>query len=572
MTFLEYSHFRLIVAIGVCLLFHTNIQLAHAQSIPSSADPARVIKPFERDFSPSLEDDLNISEGNQTLLSAPEGAEGYRFVLKSLKIQGVNVYSETELQQLYTNKINQEINVSEIFDIANAISAKYRSDGYILTQAILPPQEIDDGLVTIRVVEGSVSDVRTTGLQHASSKLIQNILSGIKNSVAFNVRNLEKQLLLLNRMTGLRAYSVLEPSEDSEEGAIGVHIVFEENPKSYQISADNYGSRFVGPWQGAISARIPHAHKLHGEANIAVYTSPQTKELRFLSVSERLLLTSKGLTMDASARVSRSEPGDSLADVDLNTRYLSLRLNFEHPILLSRHKQFNIFTGLEYNNSESDVLSARFFDDRLRIIRLGFSGYSTQFLGGSLQGRATLSQGLNIFGARQSGSDDLSREQGRSNFTKVDARLSYRSRLAKAFGLNTTFSGQYSAHPLLSSEEFGYGGYALGRAYNNSEITGDSGVGFLAELSYYGWQQHKQTGIWPDFVPFTYYDIGKVWNRDRNSKPESGASAGLGVQMNWSNQASVRATVSIPLTREVVNPVHGNGKNPRFLLSFQRQF
>lgn len=545
---------------------------AYAQTIPSSADLSRVTKPFEKSQRVIPDFVSPKTKGEFQALQPPKGAGEYHFTLKKLIIEGSSVYGQDELLPLYSAIIDTEVSVAEVFDIANAITQKYRDDGYILAYSIIPPQEIDDGEVKIGIVEGSVDRVYADGLDVEPSSLIQDIMNKIQGKTAFNVQNLEKRLLLLNRMTGYSAYSVLEPAENGSEGAINIKIVFEPSKNIYRVGADNYGSHFVGPWQGSLSARIPHHKYVHGETNIAVYSTPHVNELKFFSLSNTSLLNSKGLTMDSSIRLSRSEPGESLADVDLASRYLSLRIKFEQPLMLSRQKQFNVFGSFNYTNSSSDVLAARFFDDRLRAVRIGFNGYTTNLYGGSLQGRATLSQGLDIMGARETGAADLSRERGRSDFTKLDAQISYRTAFLGNFGLNTTLSGQYSVTPLLSSEEFGYGGYSIGRAYNNSEITGDSGVAALAELSYYKWSHYKGRGLKPGFVPFIYYDVGKIWNQDRDAKPESAASAGVGLQMNWGSLGAIRATMAQPLSRSVANPVRGNGKNPRFLVSFQKQF
>ena len=47
--------------------------------------------------------------------------------------------------------------------IANRITARYRNDGYILSQAVVPRQDLRDGTLHIRVVEGFVNRVTVEG-------------------------------------------------------------------------------------------------------------------------------------------------------------------------------------------------------------------------------------------------------------------------------------------------------------------------------------------------------------------------------------------------------------------------
>ena len=47
------------------------------------------------------------------------------------------------------------ITLATIFDIADGIEKEYRAAGYLLVRAYVPPQHVNNGVFTIRVVEGS---------------------------------------------------------------------------------------------------------------------------------------------------------------------------------------------------------------------------------------------------------------------------------------------------------------------------------------------------------------------------------------------------------------------------------
>ncbi|MCB1532890.1 MAG: ShlB/FhaC/HecB family hemolysin secretion/activation protein [Alphaproteobacteria bacterium] len=550
------------------------VSSAWAQNVPATVDPARVIDRFDREIL-SDEEDVVVPQGTAEFsTSYPEGAEGYSFLLEALNITGVNVYDPAVLLPLYDEHLGQEISVADLFAIADKITKFYRDDGYILAQAIVPPQEIDGEQVEIHVTEGHVAQVKLEG-GNVSSSLIKRMTEKIKHAPAFNVNLLERQLLLLNRMTGVRAVGVIEPVSEPDlalPGAVALKIIFTQRDNDYLVSLDNYGSKFVGPWQFGASVEIPHTTLFNGLTNMAAYTTPQFKELGFVSFSETVPLTADGLALKGGIKYSRSEPGNNLEDLELKSRYFSVNLGLEYPLYLRRSKQLDLFGRFEYNNSKSDILNTRFFDDRLRVLRTGLKGFDSNILEGQISGEAIFSQGLDILGARGPGSIDLSRAQGRSDFSKVNASMTYLKGFGKSFGFKTSLMTQYAFSPLLSSEEFGYGGYEVGRAYNSSEITGDSGIAFLTELSYQGWAHYSGAGLEPGIVPFLFYDAGRVWNRDDNTDPESGASMGAGFDLNWGGDANLRFTVAQPLSRRVQNPAYGNGKNPVYLISLKKQF
>ncbi len=562
------------VLIGCACLFWGSPALA--QNVPATADPSRFIESLEiQPPQKSQEPVLEETDEPVSVLTAPEGAEQYKFQLNNIRLVGVTTYREDQLIPLYADMLGRDVSIADIFTLANRITQKYREQGFILAQTSIPPQEIEDGNVTIEVIEGQIENVFLQGLNDTPGFVVQDIIEKIKNTVPFNTYFLERQLLMLNRITGIKAVGILQPVQDPQTaapGAVDLNLIASPRENQYSVSIDNYGSNYVGPWQGGIAARLPHSMFFDGVTDLALYTSPQTREIAFFSAKESIPLTASGLLLQFSAKYSRSEPGGSLDNLDLKSRFVSFATQLEYPVNLSRESQMDVFGSFEINNSKSDFLNTRFYDDRLRVVRAGVRGLHKNIYGGVLSGETKLSQGLDILGARESGSIDLSRAQGRSNFAKLDTQFNYRKAFSNYIGLKLNISGQLGFHPLLSSEEFGYGGYALGRGYNNSEITGDSGFGVLTELSYNKWAQPGSHFFQPGVAPFIYYDFGKVWNKDDNTDPESGASAGGGIELNWTEHTRMRFTVAQPLSRKIQNPSYGNGKNPRFLLSLIHQF
>lgn len=97
----------------------------------------------------------------------------------------------------------------------------------------------------------------------------------------------------------------------------------------------------------------------------------------------------------------------------------------------------------------------------------------------------TASQGTNGLGASAAGSLNLSRAEGRSDFTKITGTASRPRELGQGLEVTVMAAGHYAGSPILSSEELGYVGQAFGRAYGPSEILGDDGAA-SAELRYNG--------------------------------------------------------------------------------------
>ena len=126
----------------------------------------------------------------------------------------------------------------------------------------------------------------------------------------------------------------------------------------------------------------------------------------------------------------------------------------------------------------------------------------------------------------------------------------------------------YELNPLLSGEQFAFGGNLLGRAYEPSEILGDKGLAGSLELRY-DWdiQRLKLSRVqW-----FGFYDAGATWYRkditDRPNK-SSATSKGFGTRLYFNKYLSGNLTFAKSLTNKIASEgITRNGKAPRVLFS-----
>lgn len=557
---------------GTALLFAGGFNVANAQVNNPTADPSR-IRDQQSITIPESDTELQKSYSEPTSpaqINAPQGAAKFEFVLNELQISGVTAYPPNAFDYLYKDLQGQKITVEKLYDIANQITKKYHEDGFIFSRALIPEQEIEDGSAKISVAEGYIHDVHVQN-DLPDSYLVDGIIEAVKKSRPLNIRDLERAMLLMDRLPGQKAQAVLEPvkRESANAGEIDLNIIIRKKDPQFFASVDNYGSCYIGPWQAGSVAVLPHDFLYKGETTLSIYAAQPLKELKYGAISEKIPLTSDGLTLRASAQANASEPGSRLKSLELKNKFRSFKLELKYPLVLTRSEKISPYLSFESNDSQSDILGTRLYHDRLSVLRLGLNHQFADSLLGKNTYDIILSKGLNILGVRDTGSADLSRAEGHSDFTKVNFEASRTQGLGNVpFSLKLGVAGQYAFSELLSSEEMGYGGPMFGRAYDNSEITGDSGIKTSIELAHDPFMVAKHVIM----QPFMFYDFAKLWNLDTNSKPLTGSSAGLGVRTLLWDKVSLTTTLSQPLTRSQSNPLYGNGKNPRFMVSLQYEF
>src|SRR5215510_9980719 len=92
---------------------------------------------------------------------APPGAENVKLVIRHVEITGSTVYSPDQLAPLYADLLGHEVSLQAVYDLAQRITAKYGQDGYVLSRAVVPPQDLHAAGATVRiqVIEGYIDRV-----------------------------------------------------------------------------------------------------------------------------------------------------------------------------------------------------------------------------------------------------------------------------------------------------------------------------------------------------------------------------------------------------------------------------
>ncbi len=535
-----------------CLTFGTvalmaQTALAQPATLPGSADPSRVFAQPSRAAAPL--DDLNTIVMPSSSFAAPEGSDKIYLTLVGIDVEGGRQRAEQEIAALSRPYLNKRVSLSEIYKIAHDLQQSYWTDGYILTRVILPPQDINDGRVTMAIIETPVANVVTDGLD-AEQPLIRDTINRINAMSSLNVQTLERTLLLLNDLTGQHVISLINPTP----GQSGVTIVLknEGGPLvSGQVSLNNYSSVFSGPVQMDADISTHVAALNYMQAQLSATSTLGNDELRSGRASATLpIFGISGTTLWLEHQLGYSHPGDSLREFDIDGITRITTLGVRYPIYRQRDGIWSVYSQFSSKDSNSKLQGSRLYEDSLRVIEAGTTVNYADSLYGTSNARLAVSQGLNAFGARESGSADLSRERGRSDFTKFQGDFYRLQTLPSNFSLLGGVTGQYTNHVLLSGEEFGFGGATLGRGYDPSEITGESGIGGKVELRY--------TQPMTSYVlqPYMFFDIGRVWNKDNgdDDKTISAASTGIGFRVDTEMGLSFDGTLAVPLTKSADNP------------------
>jgi len=495
--------------------------------------------------------------------AAPEGPT---FKLTAIVLENATAFPKSELEAIYNDYIGTIVSLDALNDIASDITVHYRNAGYILSRAIIPPQHVVNGVVTIRIVEGVIDKVVFEGVP-PTSDLLNEYAERIRSAKPLDEATLERYLLLINDLPGVHAQAVLRPSETP--GASDVLITLSQKYADGSITADNRGSRYLGPYQGSITANANNAFGLYDRTQFHGVATAQSDEENFGQVSHEEQLDDDGTKLTLSGGRTRTNPGYKLKDFDVQGEDVTLAADISHPFIRSR--QSNLYGDIDFDtrNTDTDELEQFQTGDRLRVLRAGGAYDFVDNFQATNKIQTQISKGFGWFDS--STPDTRSNLRGQTNFYKATAQASRQQPISGPFALYIAGTGQLSSDALLSAEQFGLGGAQFGSAYDPSEITGDSGAAGRVELQF---TSATQANL--GYQLYGFYDIGKVWVRDAaaGTKPEQSlADAGIGTRFMILEPLSASLELAFPLTRAVeANNTNGDGNDARVFLSLGYQY
>lgn len=538
---------------------------AVSPSLPPSLDPNRLEQRFERPAVPQSVPEIEMPEPESA--PPPRDAERITLTLTELRIEGNSVYDGASLAALWQDKLGKPVTLADLYAIRDAITARYRNDGYVLSQAVVPAQRIRDGVVRLQVVEGYVSEVVIQGEATDRLGLLRRMGEKIKASRPLRMTEMERYVLLADDLPGVAVKTVLEASPDTP-GASRLTLTLERTPFDGYLTLDNRGTRSVGPMQLTGVASVEDQFGLFERTTAQGIVTPQIRELRFFDLGQLVPVDAEGTVVEYGVRRSWSQPGDSVRPLELDSLTTSARVAVSHPFIRSRTQSLRGGAGFTIRDSRTDALGDTLSQDRLRILSVTLSYDFADGWGGTNLLTAELSKGLDILNETRSGSAALSRSGGRSDFRKLALSAQHNQPLDDSTILVLSGEAQYSPDQLLSSEEYGLGGKQYGRAFDSSEITGDSGFAGRAELQYV--LPVQDDGL--DYaIAYGFGDYGAVYNYESGTRHgrRSLASAGLGLRVGLFRRIDAGVEVARPF---ITTPFSTQDREPRVFFTLSTRF
>jgi hemolysin activation/secretion protein len=471
--------------------------------------------------------------------AAPPQREGPRFVLRNVSILGNTVLDEASIRGVIQPYLGKPVTTADLEEIRRQLTLLYINRGYINSGVIIPDQNVVNGVVTFRFIEGRVTDIEVTGIDHFNPEYFRSRLErGIEPP--FNVQNLanEQQILLqdpLLRRLNLELLPGLEPGEarlhaDVLEGnrySLSAQIADDQSPTVGAVRGQLQGSianilgfsdiltaqygRSEGLNDGYVAYSVPIASddtrvSLRYDRNGVVVVTPELRPLNTTS-------TFSSVAVGLSRPMYRTPEAAFILGLSLERRE-------EQTFLLGM--PFPLIAGSE-PNGKAVVTPMRLYQDWLdRDAEHAFAA------------RSTLSFGLQALNATVTPSPPLGIPT--AHFFSWLGQAQYVKRVYEDWEVLVRSDVQLANRPLFQMEQIAFGGLGSVRGYRTYLTVTDDGFLGSAELRVpvgklrIPYLADSDLAGTVQIVPF--YDFARAWNVDRPT-PYPQQISGIGVGLRW---------------------------------------
>ena len=539
MSFGRTRGWRLMVVLAMI-----SASLAQAQQ-PRPPDAGRVLKdapqppPFPSPKPPTIQ------------LPAPEtprepdaAAQAFTFELKDVVFKGNTVFGSNLLRALAEDKIGQRVTFADLEEIARRVTERYHQAGYPLAQAVVPAQDVSNGVVEISVLEGRLGKVRLNRAPEApvSESRLAGIAANIPVGEPITQRDLERTMLLLSDIPGIRVESALEPGD--ETGTTDLVIDVHAGPRVLLgADADNWGSYYTGEFRAGLYSRVNSPLGLGDNLDLRLFDSSGGGQI-YGRVGYEVPVGYQGTRLGIAGARVKYELQKQFATLDANGTAESWEISATHPFLRARAS--NLFGRLSYEGIRLvDKVGAVDSTVVRQVSNLGVGlAYELRdtLLGGGYTGA-----GVSVYFGDLTIKSPQVLELDQSpvgrhtegGFTRIAVHASRLQSLIERTSFYLGLAGQWANKNLDSSQQIALGGPRAVRAYPVNEAVTDEGVVVNAELRY---------AVTPGVTVSGFYDFG--WARFNVNPPPTVVDnnrtlRGFGVGLYWTAPWGMMVTASV---------------------------
>ena len=475
-----------------------------------------------------------LLQPSTTILEPPVNPSNDRITVNKIQVTGSTIFDTEDFNPIIQLVEGKSVTLEDLKKVADAITELYLKQDYITSRAILVNQKITDGVVQIRVIEGSLEKIEIQGMQRLKPSYVRSRLANGGNTPLSN-RTLEEQLRLLRIDPNIQNIEAsLRPGSNFGQSILVVRVT-EAEPFQIRLRVDNYSPTSVGSERLGINTTYRNLIGIGDEIAASYYRSTRGGSNIF-DVNYQVPLNAKNGNLQLRTAINNNKVVQEPFNVfDIRGESQLYEISYRQPLIRTTREEFALSVGFSVQNGQTFTFAGAtpfgFGPDaegnsRTRVIKFG-QDYVRRDAKGAWQVRSLLSLGTGWFDATIN-----SNPVPDARFFSWLTQLQRVQRLDKNNLLIAQLDMQLTPNGLLPSQQFVMGGGQSLRGYRQNVRAGDNGVRFSIEDRI---TVGRDASGNPSLQIAPFFDAGVVWNVDDNPNllQRQTFLAGVGMGILW---------------------------------------
>jgi hemolysin activation/secretion protein len=440
-----------------------------------------------------------------------------------------------EIKQTLEPYEGRNVSLNDLFEVVAELNKLYGEKNIQTARAILPAQEIKEGVVKISLIEAYLGKIRIEGQNHMRTSFVEDRIHQQAGDL-LSITDLESDIIRFNSLyePKLRAGVVA----GAEVGKTDITIDVQE-PKRYALTsfADNAGSYTVGE---ARIGTLFQATNIIGVNDKLQLNATGTEGSKSYGFNYSIPVSKMDAVLDLSYNKGSVEVvnGD-FVPLDITGRSRNSTIGLTQPFAVGINRQWATYGRFSSRDSISKFGGVTQQNLNLKVIVIGLTAEANYD-----DYAWTLDNSFNFGTTAFGGGEKFS--YYRANASRVD-RLSDRLQLLTRAGL------QYSPDNIIpSGEQFQVGGIYSVRGFSEGLLSGRKG--YFGSIELRGRLNSPSsavtTGLSPVIQALGFLEHGAAFPYrplQGNSEDDYLTSAGLGLMLDFGSRVSLKLTLAYPL-------------------------
>ena len=455
---------------------------------------------------------------------------GLTLTVKQFRFTGNRLLDAGQLAPVVAPYLGRQLDFAELQKAAAAVAARYREDGWVV-RAYLPQQDIDNGVVTIHIIEAVFGGALLEGEPPSRVKL-QTALAFVEEAVRkgepLNGDAIDRALLLLDDLPGIAAAGNLKEGRRDGETDLVLKLA-DEAAYTGDAGIDDSGSRSTGATRLTLNL---NANSPLGIADLETVSLIHTEGSDYARLGATVPVGTNGWRVGGStSHLDYRLISPDFATMNGKGTSETYGLEASYPLLRTRLRNLYLALNADRKNFRNEANGAVTSDYHLDAFSIALNGNLFDALGGGGANTLglTLTDGRVDLGGSPNQAGDATTTVTQGHYSKLRYSLSRQQTLTEKLALYGAVSGQIAGKNLDPAEKFYLGGATGVRAYPASEGGGSEGQMLNLEL---------RARLPENFTLTAFYDWGEVLvNRDNS---HAGAAVlnqyrlrGHGLMLGW---------------------------------------